>query len=97
MNLRWIASLQRFSGAAPVPGILWQKYPYILTEISGILKTNPLSNLEYFQSALIQELLCVFDPLSRNRIHDSLSCFLTEKAAEVSGADVYSRGYLSEC
>lgn len=68
-----------------------------MTEISGILKTNSLSNLEYFQSALIQELLCVFDPLSRNRIHDSLSCFLTEKAAEVSGADVYSRGYLSEC
>ena len=68
-----------------------------MTEISGILKTNPLGNLEYFQSTLIQELPRMFDPFSRNRIHDSLSCFLTEKAAEVSGTDVYSRGYLSEC
>ena len=29
MNFRWIASLQRFFGAAPVPDTLWQKSLYI--------------------------------------------------------------------
>mgnify|MGYP006895542872 CR=1 FL=1 len=68
-----------------------------MTEISGILKTNPLGNLEYFQSTLIQELPRMFDPFSRNRIHDGLSCFLTEKAAEVSRTDMHSRSYFSKC
>ena len=68
-----------------------------LAEIGGVFKSNLVCHLKYFQMPFFKQLAGILDFFTCDRVHDGLSCFLTEKPAEIARAYMHSSCYHAQC
>lgn len=54
-----------------------------MAEIGSVFKSNMVCHLKYFQMSFFKQLAGILDFFTCDRVHDGLSCFLTEKPAEI--------------
>lgn len=68
-----------------------------MAEIGGVFKSNLVCHLKYFQMSFFKQLAGILDFFTCDRVHDGLSCFLTEKPAEIARAYMHGSCYPAQC
>lgn len=68
-----------------------------MAEIGGVFKSNLICHLKYFQMSFFKQLAGILYFFTCDRVHDGLSCFLTEKPAEIARAYMHGSCYPAQC